>query len=349
MATPTPPGGIPDPRGLWTAALVGTVFTHDPFFAIAVFALVHYISVWPVNPVSLMGPGINFVFIVRMLVFVVYGTIGYTLAWAMKSPVLFPTQLSDRRHSLSTMRFTPAAYILALSITFGLWSVLVFTQYYFRLAPWGIGILGITAHVAWGIVGFLFFVAFILTILVFTWIGKESVMTLRYNGESARGGWRGQLLVWYVVLLVLLLGPQAIWDFLTPPTGAIIPFWASGLITVAVEALIYVAAYFFLTRVYDIDNSGFSKQYSGVNIRNFLIILGSVQVGTGLLYILVGSFTTTFEQLDWLMLGLTLIVAIVAIIVSLFLPKRGRDGDSRQRLGSRGSAARSGRKRRARG
>lgn len=318
VATPLPLGGLADPRGLWTATMVGTIITGDPIFATAGFALIHFIDIVPVLEASTMGPAMIYELAVHMLIFAVFGTFaGWMLLVAMGNPVLIPTHHVENSSQVVGRVYTPATWFVLLSIVFLVKSFLVFTQLYYLRFDYGVGDLGKGAHITWNIVLFIALLILAAVIVVFTWIGKQSWLTIRYYGTTPNG-LDGQRIVVYGLLLALVLAPQAIADFAGSPDGPL-PMWGAGLIALLVELIVWTILFFALRYFWSVDQMEFGEKSSGVTWMEFVVIVASVMFVTGLIYFLVvGLALTTFEQMEWTLMGLTALVGLVALFVGVW-------------------------------
>ena len=340
MATPLPPTGLPDPRGLWIAGLVGTVFTSNPFFAVTVFAVIHYLSIYPTNPAILMGPAMGWEFNVRMLDIFVLGVItGLFVRFFMDNGVLIPTRLFHGKKRGNRF-FTPQIYIAVLALAYGLVAFLRLvgspTPIYYIRGPFGLGDFGVWYAVAnWFIL--ITSVLALVMIGAATWgykffesssLFSHCNFRLQYdeNIEDRTANTRSQQrIAMYVLVLIFTLSPQAIADFLGAPNNATFGdervVW-TGLITVGVEAVVWIVAYYALKKYAFSDRRNgskyeFSKKMSGVSWRYFCLLLAGIQILTGLAFFLpVGLHAiTTFEQMHLLLVGLSVVTILGSYLV----------------------------------
>jgi len=308
---PLPPGGLADVGGLFIATMIGTIFTHDPFFSITVMALMHYLVILAAHMMPLMSPLANGEFNIRMLIFAIYGALaGMSLLWALNSPVLFPTHSTDG-HNAAERRFLPSAFILALSIAFGIQSILIATGFYWRFFPY-LQELAPSVHVTVAVILGISLLILMIVIFSFTALGTRWVLTLHYYGRINEKGTRdGKMILWWLLLLVILLGAQGIGDFASSPNG-VLPVWAGMLIVAAVNILTWLAAYYFFRNVLGVEEYEFSPKRSDTPWLNFVLIVGGVQVLFTLVYAVFISFIPTFGKLDYTIFGLLVLIWIFA-------------------------------------
>ena len=243
---------------------------------------------------------------------------GYALWAAMGNPVLFPTHPYEMGRKVVGRRFTFISYALLFSIVFMIKSVLVFTEIYYIRADFGVGSLGKATHITWSIILFIALFIFMSVVLVFTWFGRDSILSIHYHGVAPNAR-DGRKIISYIILLIVVLAPQAIADFAAAPGVGTMTVWEAGLITVFVEVAVWAIVYFAYPYFWNVDEEDFNAKTSGVSWREFVIIMASVMFVTGLIYFLVmGLALTTFEELEWLIGGLVGLVILTAIFIGVW-------------------------------
>lgn len=244
---------------------------------------------------------------------------GYALWAAMGNPVLFPTHPYEMGRKAVGRRFTFISYALLFAIVFMIKSVLVFTEVYYIRADFGVGSLGKTVHITWSIVLFIALLVFTAVVLVFTWIGKDSILSIHYHGVAPNAH-DGRKIIGYIILLIVVLAPQAIADFAgAPEPNGTMTVWAAGLVTIFVELGVWAIVYFAYPYFWNVKEEDFNAKTSGVSWLEFVIIMASVMFVTGLIYFLtMGLALTTFEQLEWLIGGLVGLVILTAFFIGVW-------------------------------
>jgi len=322
-----PAGGVPDPAGLIKTLAVGTMMTGDPFFAITVFAFVHYSAITTTIPMWAVGNLERWELVVRMLFFAIYGTAaGLAMFWGGGVPIVFPTHIiddvspKDGPNASSRRRLRIGVYVVTIAILQMLFSALRIHGVYYTNGNFGTG----GSPPPSGGPPFAWVMLFIMAAL-FVWVivdtargARRSPLTISYLGQRATPRSGGMILM-FALFLMLVNVPQAIWDFGSAPSAPLLPIWASGLIVLAVELLILAGFYFLMPFLYgNMDEGLFSPHNSGLSWGSYILFMATIFVVTDVIYLsLVGSVIQSWGQLDLLMSGIAVAIAAVAGFVYL--------------------------------
>ena len=302
-----------DPRGLFMQAFMTPIMLRNFFFGFFIFVTIHYGIVWMTGGFALMPPLMMFNFIVRMLAFFGYGAIsGYFLSWSMGHPVLIAS------HDFDGVRAHPAPMLVAISIVWGMHQfmhAIGATQVH---APFP-GSLGTAGD--WVVVAA--FVLVFLTIFFLTWTNTVSVFSFNYLNLARKHSY---LNAEFIILLVLVLGPQAIWDFLPlpPPNGLGWLHWQAAALTLGIELVVWIGMYLWFKNYRRVDETIFAPKRSLVSWMEYVIIVGLTQILTGAAYAVAAEFLVDLLELNWFLLGTTLVILIEAVIIYFWLRRRDR-------------------------
>ncbi len=302
-----------DPRGLFMQGFISPVVLRNFFFGFFIFVTIHYGIIWMTGGPALMPPLMMYNFIVRMLAFFGYGAIsGYFLSWAMGNPPLIAS------HDYDQVRAHPAPMLTAISIVWGTHQFMYAigaTQVHAPF-PGGLGTVG-----DWLVV--VAFSIIFLTVFFLTWTNTISVFSFNYLGLSRQHAY---LNAEYIIMLALVLGPQAIWDFfpLPAPDGLGWLHWQAAALTLGVEVVIWIVVYFWFLRVRRVDETLFTPKRSLVTWMEYVIIVGVTQLITGAAYAVAAEFLADLQELGYFLLGTTLVILIESVIIYFWLRRRER-------------------------
>ena len=302
-----------DPRGLFMQAFMSPIMLRNFFFGFFIFVAIHYGIIWMTGGFALMPPLMMYNFIVRMLAFFGYGAIsGYFLSWAMGHPPLIAS------HDYDNVRAHPAPMLVAVSIVWG------FHQFMHAIgatqvhAPFP-GSLGTAGD--WLVVAA--FAILFLTVFFLTWTNTISVFSFSYLNLSRKHAY---LNAEFIILLALVLGPQAIWDFfpLPPPDGLGWLHWQAAALTLGIELVVWIAMYLWFRYYRRVDETLFTPRRSLVTWMEYVIIVGLTQILTGAAYAVAAEFLVDLLELNFFLLGTTVVILIESVIIYFWLRGRKR-------------------------
>ena len=302
-----------DPRGLFMQALLSPLVLRNFFFGFFIFVVIHYGIIWMTGGFALMPPLMMYNFIVRMLAFFGYGAIsGYFLSWSMGHPPLIAS------HDFDKVRAHPAPMITAISI------VWAFHQFMYAIgatqvhAPFP-GSLGTAGD--WFVV--VAFSILFLSVFFLTWTNANTVLSFSYLDLARKHSY---LNAEYILMLVLVLGPQAIWDFfpLAPPDGLGWLHWQAAILTLGIEVVVWIAVYLWFLHVRHVDETIFTPQRSLVTWMEYVIIVGVTQLITGAAYAAAAEFLVDLQELGYFLLGTSIVIIIESVIIYFWLRRRDR-------------------------
>ncbi len=283
------------------------------FFGFFFFVAIHYGIIWMTGGAALMPPLMMYNFIVRMLAFFGYGAIsGYFLSWAMGHPPLIAS------HDYDGVRAHPAPMLTAISIVWGLHQFMYAIGATQVHAPFP-GSLGTVGD--W--IVFAVFAIIFLTVFFLTWTNTLSVFSFNYLTLARKHSY---LNAEYIIMMVLVLGPQTIWDFfpLPPPNGLGWLHWQAAALTLGIEVAMWIVVYLWFLRVRHVDETLFTPQRSLVTWMEYVIIVGVTQLITGSAYALAAEFLVDLQELGFFLLGTTVVILIESVIIYFWLRRRDR-------------------------
>jgi hypothetical protein len=305
---------LPDPRGLFLQAMLAVIFTKDFYFPFFLFAAYHYVILW-----ATLGVGgepetpEQYNFMVRMwFIFLQGAGAGWFVTWALGNPILVPI------HSFDRWRPKIGVTLLTLSSFFVVRAFLIAIGRYNAKFPFPSG--SETAHwVAFGI-----WVALIILVFIFSYV--ERIRTARFwrwfaitprrSVATVEESSNGRLVTDFVVFLILLLLPQAIWDFgvikWTGIANLNTRFGVTGGITLAVELIVWILGGVYFYRVHKIDDNWFSESKSLVTWRPFVVIVAVFSLLSGLAYLIAGLVLD--PGIDNVNITITISLIVIALI-----------------------------------
>ena len=300
---------IPDPRGLWVQAFIGMVFLNDNYFyPFFVFLVVHYLIVWQTMGVVAAPDLMQWEFIGRMAFIYFWGAVaGIAASIAMRTRPLIPG------HTFHRGAVSLGLFLATVAIFTGIRSVMILTGQTRVAAPFDPDPADTATQVIYGIV------------IAISAIGFIAVVALTYADRKVRDVWSwfairyiddfyNSYIVDYIVALVLILSPQALWDFLVlPPTNW--PQLPAGGLTIFVELLVWVAIYAWFTFFRRINTTHFSSQRSIVSFGYFCLFVGGTQIANGIYYLILAEFLTGTVAAEQVLAGFMGIVIVASVIL----------------------------------
>jgi hypothetical protein len=293
--------------------LFGALLSGGNFFAPwLLFVFFHYTIAWMATPANELDIIEMAGFISSAAFIVAYGAftgLGLTYAVRIRDLVPLHTYVSEKRQPHL------AAALLVFAVVIGVRGAVVRSgainvHKEFILLDEGneFGYMGAA------IGGFALF-ALVLALTLRTVRKKDLWMwlTLRYRDD-----FHSYIITDYVVLAVLLLAPQAAWNFLVQAPHNWPSIWA-GALTIGMEAAVWVSAYFWFTRVRHIDDTHFARAQSYVSFLEFCLIGGAFQAATGVEYIIMDFLPDTIIFHEEFAAAVMLAVELVAALVLYFV------------------------------
>lgn len=321
---------IPDPRGLWVQAFIGMILLNDNYFyAWFIFALIHYTIVWETSAANQMPPLMMWEFLVRMAYVYAWGTFaGIAIAVAMRTRAQIPG------HTMRRGWPRLGLFLATLNIISGI--KLVFTLTGARRVHEDFGpdpALLETQIPVWILL--IANIASFIAVMVLTYMNRRTADFWSWLAITYRDNYHNYLIIDYIVAMILILSPQAIWDFLVlPPTS-----WTqieAGVLTLAVEIGVWVAIFYWFTLFRQINKTHFAREHSLVWFGEYVLIVGGLHVLSGIVYIIGAEFLNTMEDAERLLGGMLVFTILVAIALFLLLSKRrlietGKSGKSKKK------------------
>ncbi len=306
LAEPVVAAVLPDPRGLWWQGFMGPVVTKSYWYATFIFSFIHYATLFLTHPVSNAPPLMQFDFLVRMLIFVLYGSIaGLFWSAALGAQVLVPVHSFKGEH----VNFGPI-----LSTTVLVWAIQAVahatgaTQVH-NPFPGSLGVAG-----DW--ILFAVYVLLFAVVMVWTWLWPTGFVKLGTMKFSLAFRYRNRsdnfmAVEFLLFTLVLPLFPQIFWDYLVlPPIN-----WsqiAAGTLTLVLEVLVYVGTYFW-GRWRRLDTTFFDPENSRVSWGEWILAVGGLQIAFGIAYLIAAEFLDDLAALN-IFLGVTTVLVIAGSI-----------------------------------
>jgi hypothetical protein len=301
---------LPDPRGLFMQAAAGPLFLRSFFYPFFIFMWIHYNTVWMTGPFNQMPVLDMWKFLVLMAYYFTYGAVGaYALSWAMGHPVQIPA------HDFHKLKAHPAPMLTSLAIALGIHFVMYATGLAFAHEPFP----SLPNEINWLL--FVVCVLVLLTIGVLTWRESKSVFAFRYTDIREQS-----IIAEFGVLLIFVLGPQAIWDFfvLPPPNGFGWLQWQAGALTIGVEVLVWLVAYWWFGTVRRVDQTIFTRKRSLVNWMEYCLIVGGNQIALGIAYVIAADLLVDLFALNIFLLAVTAVMLVESAIIYRWLRSRPR-------------------------
>ena len=309
---------IPDPRGLFIQAFVGVAFFNDNYFyPWFIFCLIHYTIVWETSPANQMPPVMMWEFLVRMAFIFIWGSLaGLGVAAAMRTRALVPS------HTFHAGWPRLGVWFATFGLIEGTRAVMTLIGVRWAHEDFGPDPSLTETRVLW-IFLLILYVAFLAAPIVVTLVKYDKKNILQWINITYRDGYLNVLSVDYIVALILVLAPQALWDFLVLAPAN----WgqlSAGALTLIVELIAWVAIYFWFVRFRNINETHFSREHSMVCFGEFVLIVGGLQVLSGIVYMIAAEFLNTMIEAEQVLASFMAFSLVVAIALFFLLNKRRR-------------------------
>ena len=272
----------PDARGIWVQAFIGTLFAGDNFFfAFFPFLYFHYTITWVLSPVNQLPPTDMAAFIMSMAFAFSYGAFGGVAhVYALRIRALVPTQtFLNKRPHLGAILLVYGAVIGVRGAAIQSGAANVHDDFF---SFSGSGSFGYWFAFVGG--SFVFVSVLLLTCRVQRPKNVMMWFTISYPDNLA-----DHVISDYIIAAIALLVPQAAWNFLVLDPH----LWTSpqaGAVTLGIEVVVWIAIYFWFTRVRKTAALHFSHAQSYVTFLEFVLIAGITQVGSGVIYLILDVF-----------------------------------------------------------
>lgn len=332
---------LADPITIFMGGMLGVYFVRDLWFTIYVFLVQHYLILWAALEFYLKSNGMQYRFIFNMAIFFISGMItGMFLTWMLGNRVAVPMHIFVRR------QLKLGHLLLAIALPWAPRALLIAIGAYDPNdnLPDDEGPQYYAVFAVWVIVALLVLIVTAIQSHRFPWFVNAFAL-LRYDDDKAitkavkdkdaatatELRRLNRLNAGNVVWLILLLSPQAIWDFLFPagtgPANDKARFALWGAVTLIVETIIWwgmwaiyrygvkerAAIFFTLDKWPATRRTG--HDYDGLLYFTLTGFLAQILAGIGyLIYGLVHDEMDVVES-TWPLFGIALTFSIVCAIL----------------------------------
>ena len=299
----------PGARGIWVQAFIGTLFAGDNFFFVFFpFLYFHYTVTWVLSPVNQLPATDMAEFIMEMAFAFSYGAFGgLAHVYALRIRALVPTDtFRDKRPHLGAVLLVYGAVIGVRGAVIQSGAANVHDDFF---SFSGEGAFGYWLAAVGG--SLVFALVFLLTCRVQRPKNVLLWLTMSYPDNLA-----DHVISDYVAAAIALLVPQAAWNFLV-----LDPFlWTSlqaGALTLGIEVLVWVAIYFWFTRVRKVAALHFSRTQSYVSFLEFVLIAGLTQLGSGIIYLVLDALMDPGQEefATTILLDFSIVASIIMYFV----------------------------------
>ena len=297
--------------GLWADGFLGALFTRSVWFTVTIFSLYHFIFSWYMG--AIVAGELLFHHVVTTLALTTIGAIvGVSYAWALRLPQLFPTEVFFPGQRKLKRGKTVTEVILShtsfgnLVFPLSLLTAIGGVFYIVKLTP---GILGtpidspefLALGIVLLIVGALVFLAIVIDS---AWPHSPFPGSKLLYFDSER--YPSYLALFYGLVLVLLLAPNTIIDFLSDE----FPVWPTG-VALAVILVLYLVLYAILKASSPLalmfDERGRERRFTA-----FVVVTALVHIVTGLVFWGVDVITESDPQILFVILSSVSVVWVLA-------------------------------------
>ncbi len=304
----------PEPHAVWLIPMLIVVFTRDfsaPFLPVFV---IFQVVVWMSSEANQLPTLEMFNFDVRRVSYMLYGAVsGLALASAMNTRDLIPV------HTFAHKRLHLAGPLSLVAVSYGTYALATatgITRIHEDFGDWTDARPG---EIAIFSILFILFVLLFGASLVMTWIGTKSFLAYRYrdSGIEVNGYPPSRIIVEFILAITLLIAPHLFWIYLThPPVN--LDQWIGGVIALLLEHAVWGGIYFWFAKRHNMSTTYFSRHNAYITWPGFILAMGTVHIGSCIIYVTAAQFLVTPLANELLMIGITAYALTVAVIVWLW-------------------------------
>ena len=305
---------LPDAHAVWLIPMLIVVFTRDfsaPFLPVFV---IFQVVVWMSSEANQLPTLEMFDFDVRRVSYMVYGAIsGLALASAMNTRDLIPV------HTFAHKRLHLAGPLSLIAVSYGTYAIATATGITRLHEDFGDWTSARPGEIAIFSILFIVLVLLFTASLVLTWMGSKSFLAYRYrdSGLEVNGHPPSRIIVEFIVAITLLVAPHLFWIYLThPPVG--LDQWIGGVIALLLEHAVWAGIYFLFAKRHNMSTTYFSRHNAYITWPGFVLAVGSVHIGSCIIYVTAAQFLVTPLANELLLLGITAFAISVAVVVWLW-------------------------------
>lgn len=302
----------PVPRALFVQGFVGAVFAGNNIgFAFLLFTA-HYTIAWMASTINTLPPEEMFDHILGWhgpFSFAWGSFSGQILVYALRTRPLVPTlTMAKRSPRLAPVLAVFGATILVRATTILTGAANTGTDFFNLDSGDRIGYafaVGLSALIFVGV-------------LVLTWLQHAPSKMWKWLFFSYDDGLQSNIISEYIVAVILLLTPQLAWHFLIMPPASWVHEAAAAL-TLVLEAVVWVAFYFWFSRVRNVETTHFAYAESYATFFEFVLTMGLSQLVFGVFYLVVGYLPNEVNFPEFAVTGMLIGSVVASIILYIVL------------------------------